>query len=240
MRMSMVSQDDNFTTWRWYADSMDDSDFSWQANAATGELESNLNVGTGLIRFDKDGNFVKGSTTSETGGIVINQKNQGVNEPILIKVLNGLSSSSKQGLDFSELTCSAVSNTFKLYKQNGRPPGTLNDFSVSPEGVITGIYSNGNTVEIARLGLAMIPNETGMVAAGANLFYTSPASGDALYGHAYTAGAGKIHHKQLETSNVELSEEFTKLISTERGFQANSRTITTADEMIQELLNLKR
>ncbi len=95
-------------------------------------------------------------------------------------------------------------------------------------------------MEIARLGLAMIPNETGLIAAGSNLFYTGPASGDALYGHAYTAGSGAIKHKQLETSNVELSEEFTKLISTERGFQANSRTITTADEMITELLNLKR
>lgn len=240
LRMAMVSQNDDFTTWRWIADCADDSDFQWQADPNTGELTTNLNVGTGLIRFDKNGNFVKGAEYSESNGITINQANQGVNEPIWIKVLNGLSGSSKQDLDFSELTCSATSNSFKLASQNGRPPGTLNDFTVSLDGTIQGIYSNGNVVPIARLCLAIIPNENGLIAAGSNLFYTGPASGDALYGHANTGGNGKIRHMQLESSNVDLSEEFTKLITTERGFQANSRTITTADEMITELLNLKR
>jgi flagellar hook protein FlgE len=240
LRMTMVSQDSDFTTWRWYADSADDSDFGWQADETTQELISNLNVGTGLIRFDKNGNYVKGADFSETGGITINQEGRGVNEPIVISLINKLSSRSKQDLDFSELTCSATSNSFKLSSQNGRPPGTLNDFTVSLDGVIQGVYSNGNVVSIARIGLAMIPNENGLIAAGTNLFHTGPASGDAQYGHAYTGGNGKIRHMQLESSNVDLSEEFTKMISIERGFQANSRIITTADEMITELLNLKR
>ncbi len=240
MRMSKVAEDDNFTTWRWYADSEDDSDFGWRGDPDTGELANSMNVGTGLIRFDKDGNFVKGSDYSETQGILIDQKNRGVNQPIWIRTMNGLSSRSAQALDFSELSCSATGNTFKLGNQNGRPPGVLNDFAIDKSGNIVGVYSNGNQVTLARLGLAMIPNETGLIAVGGNMFLTGPASGDALYGHAYTGGSGALMHKQLETSNVELSEEFTKLISTERGFQANSRTITTADEMITELLNLKR
>ena len=239
LRMAMVSQDNDFTTWRWYADCADDTDFQWQADE-NGELTTNLNVGTGLIRFDKNGNYVKGAEYSESQGITINQANRGVNEPIWIKVLNGLSSSSKQDLDFSDMTCSATESDFKLKHQNGRPPGTLNDFTVSLNGTITGVYSNGNTVVLGRVGLAMFPNENGLIAAGSNLYFSGPASGDARYGHAATGGTGDIKHQQLESSNVDLSIEFTKLISTERGFQANSRTITTADEMIQELLNLKR
>ncbi|MCL2000235.1 MAG: flagellar hook-basal body complex protein [Planctomycetes bacterium] len=240
VRLAMVHQDTDFTTWRWYADCIDDTDFPWQADPNTGELISNLNVGTGLIRFDKDGNFVPGSDFSESGGITINQTMQGVNEPIVISIINHLSSGMKQGLDFSELTCTAIPNSFKLETQNGRPPGTLLDFTVSLDGVIQGTYSNGNVVPLARIGLALIPNENGLIAAGNNLFYVGPASGDPLYGHANLGGTGQIRHMQLESSNVDLSEEFTKLISIERGFQANSRTITTSDEMILELLNLKR
>ncbi len=237
VRMAMVSQDNDFTTWRWYADCVNDTDFKWQADDS-GNLNTNLNVGTGLIRFDKNGNYVSGAEYSESQGITINQSSQGVNEPIWIQVLNGLSGT--QDLDFSDMTCSATSNGFKLAEQNGRPPGTLDDYTVSLDGVITGVYSNGNTQVLGRLGLAMIPNMNGMIAAGGNLYYTGPASGDARYGHANSGGAGSIKQNMLESSNVDLSIEFTKLISTERGFQANSRTITTADEMIQELLNLKR
>jgi flagellar hook-basal body protein len=240
VRLAMVEQDSDFTTWRWYADCVSDTDFPWQADPNSGELISNLNIGTGLIRFDKDGNFVLGSDYSESGGITINLSKQGVNDPIVIGILNGLAASSNQALDWSELTCTAVENTLRLKSQNGHPPGTLEDFTVSLDGVIQGIYSNGNVVPIARIGLALIPNMNGLIAAGDNLFYVGPASGSALYGHANMGGSGSIRHMQLESSNVDLSEEFTKLISTERGFQANSRTITTSDEMITELLNLKR
>lgn len=239
VRMSMISQDNDFTTWRWYADCTEDSDFQWQADEF-GNINSNLSVGTGLIRFDKEGNYVSGAEYSETSGITIDQRNQGVNNPIWIKVLNGLSSSSKQDLDFSRMTCTAADPDFKLYHQNGKAPGVLKEFAVSQDGVIQGLYDNGNVVDIARIGLAQIPNESGLISAGGNIFYTGPASGTALYGHAGTGGLGAIHQSQLETSNVELSVEFTRLITIERGFQANSRTITTADEMIQELLNLKR
>ncbi len=239
VRMAMVSQDNDFTTWRWYADCIDDTDFGWQVDE-NGEVISNLNVGTGLIRFDKNGNYVKGAEYTESGGITINQSNLGVNEPITVKMLNGLSSSDTQDLDFSSMKMSAKESDFALKNQNGRPPGTLDSFQVSADGVVQGVYSNGVTAPIARLVLAMIPNMNGLIAGGGSIFYTGPSSGDAQIGYANLGGRGEIHQGQLESSNVDLSEEFTKLISIERGFQANSRTITTADEMLQELLNLKR
>lgn len=242
VRMSMVTQDDNFTTWRWYADSTDDSDFQWQADG-DGNINTSLSVGTGFVRFDKDGNYVSGAEHSETGGITIDLRSQGVNNPIWIKVQNGLSTSSQQKLDFSDLTCTASSsgvNTLRESSQNGRPPGVLTEFAIAEDGTIQGLYNNGNVVNLARIGMASIPNETGLISAGGNIYFAGPASGDPQYGHAGTAGMGTVHQYQLETSNVELAIEFTKLITIERGFQANSRTITTADEMIQELLNLKR
>ncbi|MDR0361382.1 MAG: flagellar hook-basal body complex protein [Planctomycetota bacterium] len=240
IRLAMISQDSDFTTWRWYADCVDDTDFPWQVDPATGEIVSNLNVGTGLIRFDKNGNFVNGAEYSETQGIIINQSDMGVNEPIWIKMLNGLSADQQQDLDFSFLTMSAAKNDLTLKYQNGAPPGTLDSFQVSLDGLVQGVYSNGIIAPIARLILALIPNMNGLISAGNNLFYTGPASGDAQFGYANVGGRGEIRQMQLETSNVDLSEEFTKLITVERGFQANSRTITTADEMLQELLNLKR
>ncbi len=240
LRLAMVDKNSDFTTWRWYADCVDDSDFEWAGDPETGDLISNLNVGTGLIRFDKNGNFVKGSDFSETNGITINQENMGVNDPIIIGITNGLGPSSTQSLDFSSFTCTAVGNSVKLEEQNGNPPGTLESFSVGLDGTIQGHYSNGETVVIARMALATIPNEHGLIAGGNNLYYAGPASGQAQISYAMLGGTGSIRYMTLESSNVDLSEEFTKLISVERGFQANSRTITTADEMITELLNLKR
>jgi flagellar hook protein FlgE len=240
IRMALVSEENDFTTWRWYADSQDDSDFGWVVDGETGEIVANLNIGTGLIRFDSDGNYVPGADHSETNGIIINLLNQGVDDPIQVKIENGLDSSLAQDLDFSKLTYSASASSLTLESQNGYPPGSLESYTVAADGTVYGVYSTGVVNPIARLVLATIVNENGLVASGNNLFYTSPSSGDAQYGYATVGGRGEIRQYQLETSNVDLSEEFTKLIAMERGFQANSRVITTADEMLQELLNLKR
>lgn len=240
VRLSLVSEDSNFSTWRWYADCEDDSDFTWQADPLTGELTSSLNVGTGLIRFDSDGNFVSGSDCSETGGIMINLANQGVDDLIQIQVINGLGSSTLQDLDFSKLTFTAADNDFSLLEQNGNPPGTLESYTVASDGTINGVYSTGQVIPVARLILATVANENGLTAAGDNLYYVTPASGDAQYGFPELGGRGEIRQYQLETSTVDMSEEFTRMIAIERGYQANSRIITTADEMLQELLSMVR
>lgn len=240
LRMSLVHEDSNFTTWRWYADCDVDTDFPWQVDPNTGEIISNLNVGAGIIRFDTDGNFVMGSEFSESGGIVINQATQGVDDPIQIKIVNGQNSRDKQDLDFSALTFNSRKNNLSLSKQDGSAPGTLDSYEVAADGTIMGVYSTGATIPLGRIVLATVPNPNGLVAGGGNLYYTSPASGDAQYGYPELGGKGAIRQYNLESSNVEMSDEFTRLISIERGFQANSRIITTADEMLQELLQMVR
>ncbi len=240
MTMSLVGRDSDFSTYRWIADSKDDTDANWFIDPASNEIKTNVNVGTGTIRFDSDGNFVKGAELSETQGIDITLEGMGVSDQLRINLTEGLSPDAQQDLDFSYLTQVAASSDFNLREQDGSPPGTLDSFTTSPDGIIQGVYSNGVVQAIARLSIALVPNENGMMAAGNNLYYTAPASGDGQVSFANVGGRGTIRSGALETSNVDMSEEFTKMITTQRGFQANSKTITTADEMLQELINLKR
>ncbi|MCX7935574.1 MAG: flagellar hook-basal body complex protein, partial [Planctomycetota bacterium] len=240
LQLSLVARDTNFSTWRWIADSRDDTDADFQFNSAGTAITTSLNVGTGVIRFDAEGRFVNGAEFSESDGIEITLDNQGVNSPLTIRLRRGLATGETQDLDFSPMTQVAAESDFNLKSQDGTPPGTLDSFTVTADGVIQGIFSNGVVEPIARLVLALVPNETGMISLGNNLFLEGPASGKAAINFAATGGRGWIRAGQLEASNVDLSEEFTKLITTQRGFQANARVITTSDEMLVELVNMKR
>ena len=123
--------------------------------------------------------------------------------------------------------------------QNGYASGTLSDVSVDQSGIITGSYSNGQSRDLAQVGMAKFANPNGLLRDGNNLFAETQASGLAAVGTA-GSGAGTIRSNSLEQSNVDIAEQFTNMITTQRVYQANSRTITTADEMLQEVVNLKR
>ncbi len=240
MQMTLVDRDTNFSTWRWVADSTDDTDADWQTSPSSNDITTSMNVGTGLIRFDSEGQFIKGVELSETGGIEITLEDQGVNQPLTISLREGLSSDFTQDLDFSDMTQVAATSDFNLKEQDGTPPGTLDSFVVDPDGLIQGVFSNGVIESLGRITVALIPNENGMVPVGNNIFYEGPASGAGQLAFAGVGGRGQVRAGQLEMSNVNLSEEFTKLITTQRGFQANARVITTSDEMLVELVNMKR
>lgn len=123
---------------------------------------------------------------------------------------------------------------------DGNSPGTINDFTISPNGEVVGIFSNGERKILSRIGLADFDNPAGLLKIGGNMFVDSPNSGTPKYGTPSSGSFGDLSPGALEMSNVDLSLEFTDMISTQRGFQANSRIITTTDEMLQELVNLKR
>lgn len=145
-------------------------------------------------------------------------------------------------VDFSDLTMFGNEKaTGSAETITGREPGTLTGMSVAADGSIVGQYSNGETRMIAKIPVAFFSNPAGLEKAGNNLFQATLNSGafDGV-GADVTAGGGSLIGGALEMSNVDLSSEFTEMITTQRGFQANSRTITTSDEMIQELVNLKR
>ena len=123
---------------------------------------------------------------------------------------------------------------------DGYPLGSLEDFEFDASGVATGIFTNGQQKVIARIALAAFNNPSGLKKEGNNLFMQTPNSGQPSVGIAGEHGRGIIKPSSLEMSNVDISKEFTDMIITQRGFQANSRIITTSDEMLQELVNLKR
>lgn len=130
--------------------------------------------------------------------------------------------------------------TTKAVRQDGYPMGYMEAFTIDNSGTVTGVYSNGITQPLARIALAIFTNPAGLNKAGDTLYTYSINSGEANIGESGIAGRGKINAGLLEMSNVDLSDQFTDMIVTQRGFQANSRTIVTSDQMIQEVLGLKR
>ena len=123
---------------------------------------------------------------------------------------------------------------------DGFTSGTLVTFAVGNAGELSGVYSNGQTQVLGQIALANFLNSAGLLRAGQNNFAATSASGAANIGTAATGGRGSVTTGALEMSNVDLATQFTGMITAERGFQANSRVITTSDEMLQELVNLKR
>ncbi|MDR0764217.1 MAG: flagellar hook-basal body complex protein [Synergistaceae bacterium] len=131
-------------------------------------------------------------------------------------------------------------STTKVRAQDGYEMGILSDWTVGGDGVITGVYSNGRNLPIAQVAIAMFANAQGLSQAGESCFAETINSGMAQVGAPQTNGAGSIRGNTVEMSNVDLSEEFVNLIRAQRGFQASTRVVTTSDEVLQELINLKR
>ncbi len=177
-----------------------------------------------------------------------------VNNGVLAFSTSGIETSSTGSLSFTfpdGATATTPSIDFAQMTQfsgQGQPTGqtdgftsgTLVTFSVGDSGQISGVYTNGSTQVLGQIALANFLNSAGLLRAGQNNFAPTSASGSANIGIAGTGGRGTVTTGALEMSNVDLATQFTSMITAERGFQANSRVITTSDEMLQELVNLKR
>jgi flagellar hook protein FlgE len=140
----------------------------------------------------------------------------------------------------NSITQYAEASSTKMVEQDGRTMGYLENFRIDSSGIITGVYSNGSTRSIAQVAMASFPNQGGLEKTGDNTFRVSNNSGIANIGPSGVAGKGKIVAGALEMSNVDMADQFVDMIVTQRGFQANSKTIQTADQLLQELLTLKR
>jgi flagellar hook protein FlgE len=138
------------------------------------------------------------------------------------------------------ITQYAQESSTKAVEQDGYTMGYLDNFKIDQNGIITGVFSNGTNRTLGQVALASFANQGGLEKAGENTFVQSTNSGLANIGPARVAGKGKIIAGTLEMSNVDLADQFVDMIVTQRGFQANSRTIQTADQLLQELLTLKR
>jgi flagellar hook protein FlgE len=179
-------------------------------------------TGTANVVFNGSGKVATGGTATMT-----------------LTLTNGATTPQTVTLDLSTLTQLASTSDLNS-NTDGASAGSLTSFTVGQAGDITGIYSNGYKQPLGQIALASFANPGGLVKAGGNLFSSSANSGTASIGTPDSAGRGQIATGFLEGSNVDLAQQFTNMIMAERGFQANSKVITTSDEILQDLVNLKR
>jgi flagellar hook protein FlgE len=142
--------------------------------------------------------------------------------------------------DLTTVTQLVGTTSAQAVSQDGLPVGSLQSFSIDEMGVVTGIYSNGMSERLAQIALAGFTNPAGLTKRGGGLYEPSPNSGTPNIKPANVGSNGTLAAGFLEMSNVDLAQEFANLIVTQRAFQANSRVVTTADEMLQDVLTLKR
>ncbi|MBI3761209.1 MAG: flagellar hook protein FlgE [Chloroflexi bacterium] len=194
---------------------------NWAWTATTGSPASA--IGSGTLTFDTNGVLTSGSSGT------------------LTLPAGGGSSSTAITLDMSDLTQLATSSSVAASSQDGLAAGSLTGINViSSTGQVVGLYSNGLQQVIGQLALATFVNSSGLSRLGQNLYAQGLNSGEARVGTAGAGGRGTLVSGYLEASNVDLAQEFTNMIMAQRGFQASSRVITASDEMLQELVNLKR
>lgn len=205
----------------------------WTWGASVASPATTTGGSSGAVTFDSDGRL---ETFTYDGGASSFQfdPNTGASSPLDIRLDSG-TLGDINGLSQFASTSNAVASG-----QDGIPMGNLEDIQIDSLGVITGFFTNGVSQTLAQIALASFNNPTGLLRRGDNMYEESANSGAAVIGFSGTSNQSTITPGALESSNVDLSQEFTGMITAQRGFQANARVITTADEMLAELVNLKR
>jgi flagellar hook protein FlgE len=143
-------------------------------------------------------------------------------------------------IDFNNITQFSSNHSIAVTEQDGNAEGTLESFAINEVGEIVGTFTNGSSDTLGKVGMATFNNPQGLMETGNSMYVQSSNSGLAQIGVAGVGGRGTLIPGALEMSNVDLAEEFTNMIVAQRGFQATSRIITTSDQILQELVNIKR
>jgi flagellar hook protein FlgE len=183
-------------------------------------------TGSGSLTFNEDG-----SLASPTVPEIVTFTPPGAEQ---------MSISLDFGTGTAGLSQFSATSTAVLRDQDGYTAGTLQNFSIDRTGTITGYFTNGTTTPLAKIVLADFNNPAGLLRIGDNMYQESGNSGGAVLGFALEGSQSEMTSGALEMSNVDLAQEFTNMIIAQRGFQANGKVISTSDEMLQELVNLKR
>jgi flagellar hook protein FlgE len=206
-------------TWVWSAEYDD---------GINGRLPVDSPAAQQVLEFDADGRLVQPAA------------------PVTVEFTNLGGDTMSIDVDFGEpgslesLTQFAAPSTAVARQQDGYTMGDLERFSIDPTGAITGAFTNGETITLGQVVLADFNNPSGLIRRGDNMYSVSANSGAAVLGYAGEGSQSTITSGALEMSNVDLAQEFTNMITAQRGFQSNARVITTADEMLQEVVSLKR
>ena len=234
---------------QWQATVLIDPDNADTTQTRVGLGTTDGTANTFLVNFDNTGTLLSvtdsaGNVTNPEGEIVLqasfnvpesNADEAGNPYRQTLNINLGTIGSQK-----NTITQSASQSSTKAYYQDGYTMGYLDNFKIDSSGIITGVYSNGTNRVIGQIALATFTNQGGLEKAGENTYVESNNSGLANIGTSGIAGKGSMLAGALEMSNVDLTEQFTDMIVTQRGFQASSKTIQTADTLLDTVLNLKR
>ncbi len=216
MTVAQESRDANSTTYRWFADSPDNQPPNGGAN---------ISVGTGLIKFDSEGNVINVTNTT----VSIDRRDISSTSPLEFK------------LDFSQLSGLAdPTSTLSATRQDGSPPGTLNSFIIGEDGLIRGVFSNGVSRDLGQIRLARFANNAGLENKGENLYAAGVNSGLPVEGDPGQRGVGRLIAGARELSNTDLGGNLIDLILASTQYRGNTRVIDATQKLFDELLNLRR
>jgi len=193
----------------------------------------NVQVGTGSMTFTTDGALDTVTGTTVTMDFAGATAGQAVELSFGTPIAGG-------GTGLDGVTQFASPSNVSSQSQDGYASGDFSGVAVDGQGIVTGLYTNGQQLAIGQLAIGKFRSNDGLGRAGQNLWIETRESGSVAFGTAASGGRGAVSAGALEASNVDLAEEFVGLIQHQRSFSANSKTITTADEMLQELINIKR
>lgn len=223
------------------ADNEEGSVWEWRAMVDGKEIvdppegQEFAEIGRGQVKFDKFGFLVEENqedfkVTWNNGSLPEQAINLDFGKNIGTEGGNGVNAS----------TSIAANSITVFHQQNGFKSGNLKSLRISQTGEIYGVFTNGLERKLAAVALATFENQNGLEKAGKNMFFSTVDSGPPKIGLPQTLGRGTLYASSLEESNVDLANEFVNMIMAQRLFQANSRSITTTDTMIEEVVNLKR
>jgi flagellar hook protein FlgE len=211
----LQSRSGSNTTYRWFADSPDNDPL----------VGTDISVGTGLVTFDGNGNLI----TSTNSTVSIDRRNVPSVSPLEFT------------LDFSQISGLAAEHaTLAASRQDGSAPGTLTSFIIGEDGRMNGVFSNGATRDLGQIRLARFANNSGLEQKGENLYAAGVNSGLPIEGDPGEQGGGEIRAGAVELSNADIGANLIDLILATTQYRGNSRVITTSQELLDELLNLRR
>ena len=221
-----------------YFNKSGDGEWTWRAmikgeettNGTKGEL---VECGRGILRFDTDGRLREQSIEKSSFNF-----NKGALPDQAISFTFG-DDKSHGGAGIQVTQYGTGSETYKT-SQDGFTAGSLAGMTFTDDGVLTAIYTNGENVYLSQIALAKFESPEGLFKMGQNRFRESRLSGQATIGSPQTGGRGRLSSKTIEASTTDIASEFINLIQAQRNFQANSKVISTSDEMLTDVMNIKR
>jgi flagellar hook protein FlgE len=211
----MEARTDTATTYRWFADSADN-------DPLTGV---DLSVGTGLVTFDGEGNFITATNTQ----VAIERRNSPAASPLAFE----LDFTAISGLDGENATLAAS-------RQDGSSAGTLSSFSIGEDGIVRGAFTNGVSRTLGQIRLARFANPAGLEQRGQNLFASGANSGLPVEGNPGENGIATLVAGAVELSNTDIGRNLIDLVLATTQYRGNTRVITAAQQLLEELLNLRR